>query len=481
MPVIDCTIRRRARLGLTAVLLVIVSGCATMAPPAPALETKEKAIEKRGTVAIVPAQYLPQSNFRAFAGSKPAGVTKSAAIAAAETASAIDLAAATGTGAAALSFLAPYALATGAIFGAVAGSAVPLPAETAQEIETGIGRSLAKLDAQRALADRLGAIVKKETWVPLRAVDAKGPAAANESPTYAALVSAGVDTVIETAVREIGFHRCDPLWLGGVEPDGARCPPDHRRKPTVSLIMLAQARLVRVADGTALLVRQFRYASPHRGFAQWAANDGRLLVEEFERAYRELAERVNDELLLVTPIDLPNFNSSWPPSQSLYGMCWLAPVYPKAERTAPSEALTASISGSEDMCLVDPLRFGTVDSLRPTLRWSAFPRDLDREKLDPGLLNKIRDVTYDLKIWEAEGCERGRLVYERTGLPAPEHRLETALEPGQRYFWSFRARFTVDGRPMAMRWAFYDPYSCDADDRAPEWSGCKYHRFMTPS
>jgi hypothetical protein len=89
-------------------------------------------------------------------------------------------------------------------------------------------------------------------------------------------------------------------------------------------------------------------------------------------------------------------------------------------------------------------------------------------------------VSYDLRIWEAERCERSRLVYERSGLAAPEHRLETSLAPAQRYFWSFRARFIVDGLPIVTEWAFFDPYTCSPDDDVPEWWGYKHHRFRTP-
>jgi hypothetical protein len=67
-------------------------------------------------------------------------------------------------------------------------------------------------------------------------------------------------------------------------------------------------------------------------------------------------------------------------------------------------------------------------------------------------------------------------VYERTGLPAPEHRVETPLAPGSRYYWSFRARFAAGERPTAMRWAHFDPVTCFPNDIA-DW---QYHRFATP-
>lgn len=459
------------------VALVIASGCG-VAPSPPSMELREKL----GVVAIAPAQYVPQSNFATFAKSKPAGAAKGAAASAAGTTILFGALGATATGYAAvtLAFMAPYVIVVAAAATAAQGARTALPAEKAQEIESTLNEALAKLDAQRALAERLTPIVKSETWVQLSPVEAKGPAGMTDSPTYAALGPAGVDAVIEIAVREIGFHRCETVDIY-LNPNDLRCPPDFRRKPIVSLTMLARARLVRVSDGTELFAREFRYASPHRDFAQWAADGGLILAAEFERAYRGIAERINDELLLVAPFELPNLTAfDTLPDNPLYGMCGLLPVYPKAEPTSISEALAISFTRHDDLCLMNPLRFGTVDSLRPTLRWSAFPRDLDREKLPSALVGKIRDVSYDLKIREAERCEAGRLVYERTGLPSPEHRLETPLSPGQRYFWSFRARFTVDGRPMTTEWAFFDAYTCRPGDSALEWWSEKNHRFATP-
>ena len=465
-----------ARIGLVAVL-AIASGCA-MAPSPPSTEIRERL----GAVAIAPAQYVPQSNFATFAKSKPAGAAKGATEGAAGSALLLGALGATATGYAAvtLAFMAPYVIVVTAAATAAHGARTALPAEKAQEIETTLNDALAKLDAQRELAERLAAIVKSETWVQLSPVEAKGPAGMTDSPAYAALGPAGVDTVIEIAVREIGLHRCESVDIYG-NPNDLRCPPGFRRKAMVSLYMLARARLVRVSDGAEIFARQFRYASAHRDFAQWAADGGQMLASEFEGAYRAIAERINDELLLVAPFELPNLTGLEAlPDNPLYGMCGLVPVYPKAEPTSISEALVISFTRHDDLCLMHPVRFGTVDSLRPTLRWSAFPRELDREKLPSALVEKISDVTYDLKIWEAERCEGGRLVYERTGLPFPEHRLETPLAPALRYFWSFRARFTVDDRPMATDWAFFDPYTCRPGDGAVEWWSEKNHRFTTP-
>jgi hypothetical protein len=142
-------------------------------------------------------------------------------------------------------------------------------------------------------------------------------------------------------------------------------------------------------------------------------------------------------------------------------------------------AVAGGFGKDDDACRESLMHFSPVDSSQPNLRWEAFPRGIDREELDPAVLAKIRGVTYDLKIWEVERCERGHLVYARSGLAAPEHRLDEALAAGQRYFWSFRAQFTIDGNPMSTQWAMFNPSGCNLQQHHPIPSNRDY-RFMTP-
>jgi hypothetical protein len=469
----------RALLWLTIVSLVLQSGCVGVAPPVPSSTVRQTL----GVVAIAPAQYIPASNFVTFAKSQGAGAAQGAAIGAGGAAA---------TAATATAFAGPYGpvLATviavvlipveGAL-GVVLGAQAAVPAETAKQVDSVINAAVAELDAQNVLAARIAAMVKDSPGIRLSAVNAAGPAGQATRPDYAQLRGAGVDTVLEIAITEIGFENCDSLrqvayqkniysWSSGCD--------DDRQKRLIDLFVTAQARLVRVADGAELFVRGFRYMSPRREISLWVAKDGQMLAEEFGQAFRALAERVYDEALLVTSIELP-IPSNWgsPGSDpSSPGICWLAPLYPKANPNALSEILATIISRPADLCPLSALHFSSVDTLRPTLRWDRFPRELDRRQLDAALLQKIGDVRYDLKIWQAEGCERGRLVYERNGLLAPEHALEQSLEPASRYFWSVRARFAVDGQPMAMRWSTYSMVNC-IPYGIPDW---QYHRFVTP-
>ena len=456
--------------------LTMICSCAT-APAPLAVEVREKL----GVVAIAPAQYTPQSNFSTYATGKLAGATKGAAEGAAGGALIMGAAIAStgGIAAAAFAFLAPYYIVTTTAFFGVQGAIHSLPAEKVQEIESTLDHTLAELDPQHAMAEHLSRTIGSETWLQLRPGDTQGPASVEESPNYVGLRSSGIETVIEIGVMQIGFVRCERDMLAA--DDDMNCPPESKQEPMVSLFVLARARLVRVSDGMVLADRRFRYSSPHRSFERWIADGGRLLVGEFDSAYRDLAGLVTDELLLVTPIPLPNFSMWLPPTDPLWGTCWLAPVHPKVERHDILEALAKNLVGREDACLEIPIFFSPVDSLQPTLRWEAFPRELDRDKLDPKVLAKIRDVTYDLNVREAERCERGRLVYARSGLTSPEHRLEEPLAAGHRYFWSFRARFFVDGQPMSTRWSLFSTSGCGSQQYGRnQFELNSDYRFMTP-
>lgn len=382
-----------------------------------------------------------------------------------------------GFAAAVYAFIAPYVIVTGVAASSVAGAMRSLPAEKVQEIESALNDTLARLDAQHALAERLAQVMSSGTSLQLRDVDAKGPTSVDETPTYAELRSAGVDTVVEVGVMQIGFESCE----SGNYPtyDDVNCPPESKTRPMVSLNLLARSRLVRVSDGEVLADRRFAYSSPHRDFDRWIAEDGRLLVQGFDDAYADLAGQVSDELFLVTSIPLPNFSIWLLPSDPRWGVCFLAPVYPALEHSSMLAPIAGGLGGGDDLCRESLVLFSPVDSSRPNLRWEAFPRELDRKELDPAVLAEIRDVTYDLRIWEVERCERGHLVYARSGLAAPEHRLEEPLASGQRYFWSFRAQFTIDGYPMSMPWAMFNPSGCNLQQHHPNPSN-RGHRFMTP-
>lgn len=96
--------------------------------------------------------------------------------------------------------------------------------------------------------------------------------------------------------------------------------------------------------------------------------------------------------------------------------------------------------------------FVEIRSLTPTLKWEPFPRPKDREADGGGSLDRIGEVTYELRIWKTTTGESGKLVYAREGLTVTHHTLEKPLEPGTKYLWSVRAGFTIDGHSQVIEW-----------------------------
>jgi hypothetical protein len=96
--------------------------------------------------------------------------------------------------------------------------------------------------------------------------------------------------------------------------------------------------------------------------------------------------------------------------------------------------------------------FVEVDSLQPTLRWQPFPRAEDRNSDKEGNLDRVENVSYQLRVWKTVRGYSGRLVYARDGLTTPYHELDRALEPSSRYLWTVRARFVLDGLPQVTEW-----------------------------
>ena len=120
-----------------------------------------------------------------------------------------------------------------------------------------------------------------------------------------------------------------------------------------------------------------------------------------------------------------------------------------------------------------------VDSLRPTFRWESFPRSQDLRNDENGLLGRIHNLSYDLKIWRAQDGLPVQAIYSRGGIPAPMHKIEERLEPSTEYVWSVRARFEVDGGARVTEWAGI--WRDRGDQRSPVVPRHPtYYRFKTP-
>jgi hypothetical protein len=129
--------------------------------------------------------------------------------------------------------------------------------------------------------------------------------------------------------------------------------------------------------------------------------------------------------------------------------------------------------------------FVEIDRLYPVFRWEPFPGPEDLKADKQGMLGRIRNVTYDLRIWSAVNDMPSKIIYSKTGLPQPSHKLETRLLSCEKYFWTARARFELNGEVRVTKWGESWIGTLKDDDRiAMSRSSVIPHpllfRFQTP-
>jgi hypothetical protein len=202
--------------------------------------------------------------------------------------------------------------------------------------------------------------------------------------------------------------------------------------PILALYMTAEARLIDTASGQPAGLRGLVYVSPERRVRQWAGDGAALTKAEMERGYRTLAERIVEDLVLRATGDREPDN--------VYAVtCGLVPRRPRTQWEG-----VPAVGGR--------LAESPVESVTPVLEWEP-EGELGSVAEAVSASTRTGKITYDLRIWSSVDGVPVDIVYERLGLPEPQHRVETALEPGSTYLWSVRTRYVVDGRTLVTRWS----------------------------
>ncbi|MBE7414132.1 MAG: hypothetical protein HS130_02405 [Deltaproteobacteria bacterium] len=411
---------------LVLALFLAQTGCAHVALNRPPTEAVRASL---GSIAVVPASYAPETDFRTFAKGTAEGTGKGALIGAgggAFTGATLAFILAAG-GAGALVFPPAWLLlpaaGIGAAVGVVAGSvggAVYSADETASaEIERAAEDAFSS-KSQMMVAEAFIKHAREFAGRELELIEGAGPGASGERPDYRPLKEKGVDTVVEISVMRAGFE------------DG------KGKDPATAVFMTLKTRVVGTGDNKELHLREYAYKSDRLKFNEWTADGSGRFVKESARAYETLAERALEEVFLIPEFGREGYESlgiEW----EIYQACGLKPEKPAMEFR---------------FLWVTP-EFGAAESLRPELRWSAFPMPKHAKADRSGSLKRVSDISYDLKIWGVAADDLiGALVYERRGIAGPQHRVEEELTPGTKYFWSVWARFSIDGMPAATRWSY---------------------------
>jgi hypothetical protein len=405
------------RLKFALCCLATLAGCATVTPPTHPFDPPGAAYP----IAVIALPYAPGGSFRGptQGETRALGAVKGAGVGA--------LFGGVMVGIGAIVFpplgvplglaLTPYFTAGGAIAGYARAPTVGpevatgVPEEQRPILDRMLNGVLADLRLSELAAQSVARNVA--TFTPFRAevIDGGGPSSGVDAPDYRSLRDRGFGGAIEIGITHLGFTG----WGG----DG------------MSLFVTAEARLFEIEAGGAAWLRGVVYESPTRSFSHWMREDAALTRLELERAYRSLAERVVDVFVLSTE---PSGSSGRGGSDS----CGVALL-------DPEPALELGTQRRERL-VVPP-----VDTLTPTLAWSALP--LTPRVADPNPWARAGDLRYDLRIWKAVDDAPGDIVYERLGLTGTRHQVEVALEPAAAYFWSVRMRGAIDGRLRAVPWS----------------------------
>jgi hypothetical protein len=326
-----------------------------------------------GTVGIEAIPSHPHGEFQTYAQGRVSGAVRGAAAGAAQGLIEALMQGASSSGggpyaAAATTIAALLLTAAGGVAGGAFGACQAVPAQTASEIQAQLNQVLADLD----LPDRLAAEV-------VRAGQARPDLSGRKlvSVGGAAEGRAGIDSIVAIEVTEAGFQ-------------GGRGP-----QPEVSLYAVAHITVHDATDESLRYQRDFRYDTEPRPFRDWFDKHSRVLADGFQQAVASLADRILDELFIIT--GFPFASGLWAfPGTPEFCVCWFRPLYPEHRlnplHAAVLEGMHHPLAGKEEMAR-NMIPYTPVGSLRPTLRWEPFPRPRD---IKPG--NKA--VRFIARMWK---------------------------------------------------------------------------------
>jgi hypothetical protein len=456
--------RRSILIVLLAVTLLSLAGCASM--PAPLSPENRMQLGRVGVVAV---SSTPSLEFHTFARGWAAGTAKGGALGVLD-----GLLSSLGetmrnqpTGpfaVPAMLIAAVVMTAVGAVTYGVVGGLEAVPAKTARQIEQELNAAIGNANLANDLTDKICAFSAGRTDLDRYAVTHLGLSQSGNTGAYHDLAKQDINTVVEVQITEAGFR-------GG-----------SGSQPRVRFYLNARIRLLTNDNATQIYTRDFQYLSRECPFAEWFSDGSKGLLSGFEQAMGTLADRIVDELFIVT--DFPFDSGLWAlPGQPEFGCCWFRPIYPELKYTSLWHSIRHNSPGIH-------IRYTEVDSLQPLFRWEAFPRPRDMKPDNATVLSQIADVSYDLKIWEATGDYPERLVYDISGLHDPQHRLSFPLKQKTKYFWTIRARYKLAGQSQVTRWAFSNIPSNVPSDYPQRHPGgtcdldaipsTNYFRFITP-
>lgn len=281
-----------------------------------------------------------------------------------------------------------------------------------------------------------------------------GPESASERPVYARAEGAG-GTLLEMGLQDVHYS--------GSGQAGA----------DVCLYMSARGRKINAVTGELIEELNPALAIDCLRPENWIADEGRRFRTALEDGYKALARLLVDKLYFI------------------YRSAERQPHEEGAARVVPQYALAPIAPRAPEMYLdlrvitkkarhvqgFGASHFVDVSSLSPAFSWERFPRAFDQPA------GGFSAVSYDLRlydsreVWDGKFAMPVRLLLERTGLTEPLYALDLPLQACTRYFWTVRARFTLNGTRRVTEWA--GAYHTPGGEVAP--SPLYYFPFRTPA
>jgi hypothetical protein len=159
-------------------------------------------------------------------------------------------------------------------------AATAIPAEKVKEIESDLKKALIELMMQESFKEKFFQTAREQSAFNLVLVEGGGPKTPEEILNYGNLKEKGIDTVIELSILSISFE-----GQGG-------------KDPLLSLLLDARTRVLSVSGGTVLYENMLEYRSARRKFTEWISDEGKLFLEELDKGYGKLSEKIVEELFL---------------------------------------------------------------------------------------------------------------------------------------------------------------------------------------
>lgn len=343
---------------------------------------------------------------------------------------------------AAFLLLLPVFMGVGAVVGAVKSAPSAPSAELIESGQRSMQEGIARLDLQRSVQAAIaGALAAQGVAKHVAEEWDAGPATPEETPAYESINPETHDAILEASVLGFQFKTAP-----------------HAVSKKIHYVLSMQTRIRLLAPGNREVLDEMRnvYESEPHVASEWLGNEAQLFKSALDDAIRGTATAAIHEMFLLY---YPGGALEGEPKKGQPVPDYvLKPLYP-----APVQAV--DLRGAffdRYKSGFGNLQFVPVDSLQPTFNWEAFPRPLDVAAAG-GDAARFSEVRYEIEVFDARLTEPyyqpGTPIYHRSGLVEPSHRLERALQPCARYFWSVRAGFRLDGWPRLTEWTgAYDAF-----------------------